>query len=52
MSRCGAGSSQRGVRVVAGLSEAFWTGLQDDYERDLVKERIGDTLEAIRPIAS
>jgi len=35
-----------------GMSEGFWTGLQADYQRELAKDRIGDTLEAIRPIAS
>lgn len=35
-----------------GMSEGFWTGLQADYERELAKDRLGDALEGIRPIAS
>lgn len=32
-----------------GTSEAFWTGLQDDYDRALAKDRIGPDLKAIEP---
>ena len=35
-----------------GMSEGFWTGLQADYERELAKDRLGDTLDAIHPVAS
>lgn len=35
-----------------GMSEGFWTGLQSDYERELAKDRLGDTLDAIHPLAS
>lgn len=34
------------------MSEGFWTGLQDDYERALAKDELGDALDAIHPIAS
>ncbi|HLR28465.1 MAG TPA: hypothetical protein VK086_07215 [Ruania sp.] len=35
-----------------GMSEGFWTGMQADYERELAKNRIGNALDAIRPIES
>lgn len=35
-----------------GMSEGFWTGLQADYERELAKDRLGDTLDTIHPLAS
>lgn len=35
-----------------GTSEGFWTGLQADYERELAKDRLGDALDAIHPVAS
>ncbi|WP_163542884.1 HigA family addiction module antitoxin [Occultella kanbiaonis] len=35
-----------------GMSEGFWTGLQADYERELAKDRLGDALDAIHPVAS
>lgn len=35
-----------------GMSEAFWTGLQEDYDREITKDQLGATLEAIDPIAS
>ncbi|QDQ96712.1 HigA family addiction module antitoxin [Tomitella fengzijianii] len=47
-------SADTGLRLSRyfGMSEGFWTGLQDDYERELAKDRLGDALDAIRPIAS
>lgn len=47
-------SADTGLRLSRyfGMSEGFWTGLQDDYERARAKDRIGDALEEIRPIAS
>lgn len=35
-----------------GMSEAFWTGLQEDYDREITKDQLGTTLEAIHPSAS
>lgn len=32
-----------------GMSEDFWIGLQSDYERAMVKERLASELEQIRP---
>jgi addiction module HigA family antidote len=32
-----------------GLSEGFWTGLQDDYNRAVAKERLQDELIKIKP---
>lgn len=31
------------------MSERFWTGLQEDYDREMAKDRLGD---AIQPVAS
>lgn len=47
-------SADTGLRLSRyfGMSEGFWTGLQDDYEREMAKDQLGDTLEAIHPIAS
>lgn len=47
-------SADTGLRLSRyfGMSEASWTGLQADYERELAKDRPGDALEAIDPIAS
>lgn len=33
-----------------GLSEGFWTGLQDDYARALAKDKLQDVLMHIKPI--
>lgn len=35
-----------------GMSEAFWTGIQEDYDREITKDQLGPTLEAIHPVAS
>lgn len=32
-----------------GMSEGFWIGLQSDYERAMMKERLAAELEQIRP---
>ncbi len=47
-------SADTGLRLSRyfGMSEGFWTGLQDHYERELAKDHLGDDLEAIHPIAS
>lgn len=47
-------SADTGLRLSRyfGMSEAFWTGLQEDYDRELAKDRLGDRLDAIRPVAS
>lgn len=47
-------SADTGLRLsrYLGMSEGFWTGLQADYDRELAKDRLGDALEAIHPIAS
>ncbi|MDQ2847917.1 MAG: HigA family addiction module antitoxin [Actinomycetota bacterium] len=47
-------SADTGLRLSRyfGMSEGFWTGLQADYERELAKDLLGDTLDAIHPIAS
>lgn len=26
-----------------GMSEAFWTGMQEDYDREIAKDRLGTT---------
>ncbi|MBA8827336.1 addiction module HigA family antidote [Saccharopolyspora lacisalsi] len=35
-----------------GMSEGFWTGLQDDYDRAVTKDKLGDTLDSIAPISA
>jgi addiction module HigA family antidote len=32
------------------VSEGFWTGLQEDYNRVVVKDKLNDTLRLIKPI--
>jgi addiction module HigA family antidote len=32
-----------------GTSEGFWTGLQDDYDRAMTKDQIGEELAKIQP---
>lgn len=32
-----------------GTSEGFWTGLQDDYNRAVTKDRLQDVLSQIQP---
>jgi addiction module HigA family antidote len=33
-----------------GLSEGFWTGLQDDYNRAITKDKLHDVLMQIKPL--
>lgn len=35
-----------------GTSEGFWTGLQDDYDRAMTKDQIGEELAKIQPWAN
>ena len=32
-----------------GMSEAFWTGLQDDHDRAIAKDSLTDALAKIKP---
>jgi antitoxin HigA-1 len=47
-------SADTGLRLSRffGMSEGFWTGLQDTYERELTKDHLGNTLNAIKPFAT
>lgn len=47
-------SADTGLRLSRyfGMSEGFFTGLQEDYDRELTKDRISDELGAIQPLAS
>jgi addiction module HigA family antidote len=47
-------SADTGLRLARyfGMSEGFWSGLQADYERELAKDKLGNALDAIHPIAS
>ena len=47
-------SADTGLRLSRyfGLSEGFWTGLQEDYDRELAKDQLGDALDDIHPVAS
>ncbi len=44
-------TADTGLRLSAffGTSEGFWTGLQDDYDREITKGAIADTLKKITP---
>lgn len=44
-------SADTGLRLSRffGTSEAFWTGLQDDYNRAVAKDALDDTLASIKP---
>ncbi|MGB3681356.1 MAG: HigA family addiction module antitoxin [Rubrobacteraceae bacterium] len=35
-----------------GMSENYWMNAQAHYERELVKDEMGDDIERIRPLAS
>lgn len=35
-----------------GMSESYWTNAQAHYEREMVKDRVGEEIECIRPLAS
>ena len=45
-------TAEMGLRISRffGLSEGFWTGLQDDYNRAVAKEKLHDVLLQIKPI--
>lgn len=45
-------SADTGLRLSRffGTSEGFWTGLQDDYNRAIVKDALDDTLASINPL--
>ena len=47
-------SADTGLRLSRyfGMSEQFWTGLQEDYDREMAKDQLGAVLDAIQPIAS
>lgn len=47
-------SADTGLRLSRyfGMSEQFWTGLQEDYDREIAKDRLGDQLDSIQPMAS
>ncbi|WP_083666641.1 HigA family addiction module antitoxin [Saccharomonospora sp. CUA-673] len=34
------------------MSEGFWTGLQELYDRETARDELGDKLEAIHPISA
>jgi len=44
-------TADTGLRLSAffGTSEGFWTGLQDDYDRAIVKGELANTLKKITP---
>lgn len=35
-----------------GMSESYWTNAQAHYERELAKDKSGEEIERIRPLAS
>jgi addiction module HigA family antidote len=35
-----------------GMSESYWTNAQAHYEREVVKDEVGEEIERIRPLAS
>ncbi len=35
-----------------GMSESYWTNAQAHYERELAKDKAGEEIERIRPLAS
>lgn len=35
-----------------GMSESYWTNAQAHYEREMVKDEVGEEIERIRPLAS
>lgn len=35
-----------------GMSESYWTNAQAHYERELAKDRAGEEIEQIKPLAS
>lgn len=47
-------TADTGLRLarVFGMSEGFFTGLQEDYDRALAKDELADVLDQIRPLVS
>lgn len=47
-------TANTGLRLARffGMSEGFFTGLQEDYDLALAKDELGDMLNGIRPLAS
>jgi antitoxin HigA-1 len=53
-------AGKRGVTADTGLrlsryfgtSDGFWTGLQDDHDRAVAKDALGETLARITPLAA
>ena len=35
-----------------GMSEGFWTGLQELYDREIARDALGDEQEQIQPISA
>lgn len=35
-----------------GMSESYWTNAQAHYEREIAKDKAGEEIERIRPLAS
>jgi antitoxin HigA-1 len=44
-------TADTGLRLAKffGMSEGFWTGLQDDYDRAMTKDQISEALKKIEP---
>lgn len=47
-------TADTGLRLARffGMSEGFFTGLQEDYDRALAKDELVDVLNRIQPLAS
>jgi addiction module HigA family antidote len=45
-------TADTGLRLAKyfGTTEGFWTGLQDDHDRAMVKDEIADELNNIKPL--
>jgi addiction module HigA family antidote len=35
-----------------GMSESYWTNAQAHYEREIAKDKVGEDIQRIRPLAS
>ena len=35
-----------------GMSESYWMNAQSHYEREMVKDEVGEEIECIRPLAN
>lgn len=44
-------SADTGLRLSRyfGMSEGFWVGLQAEFDREIAKDQLRDTLDAIQP---